>query len=379
MDQKFDDLRPYYDEEIPAAAQRVADSPYVPAISSFLFPQKPVEEVRSLLLGLQDVYDFQSKIMLPAIRSIIDKTSSGLTYAGLDSLHDGKKRMFIANHRDILLDAAILQVLLIENKLDTSEITFGSNLMQGSLVVDIGKMNKMFRIMRGGTVKEFYKNSTEVSSYMRYAILHKKQSVWIAQRNGRTKDGADKTDMAVLKMFALSSDKPFFDNLNELNITPLVVSYEYEPCDFLKTQELFISRYQKYEKEPGEDLNSILHGIKQFKGHIHFVVADTITEEELHHCDKLERNQKFQRLSKIIDKRIYANYKLWPTNYISCDLLHQSYRWRDHYTEEQQRAFVSYMNEGLGKLIGEESELRDIFLSIYANPVQMVENLKVAE
>ena len=120
--------------------------------------------------------------------------------------------MFVANHRDILLDAAVLQVLLFENGIDTSEITFGSNLMQGSLVVDIGKMNKMFRIMRGGTVKEFYKNSTEVSSYMRYAIMQKKQSVWIAQRNGRTKDGADKTDMAVLKMFALSSDKPFFEN-----------------------------------------------------------------------------------------------------------------------------------------------------------------------
>ena len=379
MDQNFEELRPYYDEELPAAARRVADSPYLPAINSFLFPQEPVEKLRGLLLDLRNVSDFQNRIMLPAIRSIIDKTSSGLTYSGFESLHDGRKRMFLANHRDILLDAAILQVLLLENDLDTSEITFGSNLMQGSLVVDIGKMNKMFRIMRGGTVREFYKSSTEVSSYMRYAILQKGQSVWIAQRNGRTKDGADKTDMAVLKMFALSSDKPFFENLKELNITPLVISYEYEPCDFLKTQELFISRYQKYEKESGEDLNSILHGIKQFKGHIHFVVAEAITEEELRHCDKLDRNQKFQRLSRIIDKRIYANYKLWPTNYIAYDLLHQSYRWRAQYTEEQQRAFVEYMDEGLGKLIGDEAELRDIFLSIYANPVQMVETLYEAE
>ena len=375
MDHKFDDLRPYYDEEIPAAVKRVAESPYLPAIVAFLFPQKSMEEIRQIILESKNIKEFQQGIMLPAIRSIIDKTSDGLTHAGFEALADGRNRMFVSNHRDILLDAAILQVLLYENGVDTSEITFGSNLMQGSLVVDIGKMNKMFRIMRGGTVKEFYKNSTEVSSYMRYAILQKKQSVWIAQRNGRTKDGADKTDMAVLKMFALSSDKPFFENLKELNITPLVISYEYEPCDFLKTQELFISRYQRYEKEPGEDLHSILHGIKQFKGHIHFVATEAITEEELRYCDRFDRNRKFQQLAQIIDRRMYENYRLWPTNYIAHDLLNQSYRYRDHYTEAQRKQFVDYMEEGLKNLVGDEAELRDIFLRIYANPVDNVKSL----
>lgn len=374
MDQAFDDLRPYCDSEIPAAIERVAASPYLPAIASYLFPAKPLEEVRQLLQQSQTIHDFQKNIMLPAIHSIIDKTTSGLSYEGINGLTNGRKRMFVANHRDILLDAAILQILLFENGLDTSEITFGSNLMQGSLVVDIGKMNKMFRIMRGGTVKEFYKNSTEVSSYMRYAIMQKEQSVWIAQRNGRTKDGADKTDMAVLKMFALSSDKPFVENLKELCITPLVISYEYEPCDFLKTQELFISRYQRYEKEPGEDLHSILHGIKQFKGHIHLVATEAITEEELRHCDRFDRNRKFQQLAQIIDRRIYENYRLWPTNYIAHDLLNQSYRYRSHYTEEQRQQFMDYMDEGLKNLIGEEAELRDIFLHIYANPVDNIDH-----
>ena len=372
MDQNFDELRPYYDSEMPAAIGRVAASPYLPAISAFLFPEKPVEEVRQFLLKSQNTLDFQKNIMLPAIHSIVDQTSSGLGCSGVDSLKDGTKRMFIANHRDILLDAAILQILLLDNGMDTSEITFGSNLMKGELVVDIGKMNKMFRIMRGGTVKEFYKSSMEVSSYMRYAILQKKQSVWIAQRNGRTKDGADKTDMAVLKMFALSSDKPFFENMQELHITPIVVSYEYEPCDFMKTQELFITRYQKYEKEPDEDLQSILHGIRQFKGHIHFVFTDAITDEELRYCDRFDWNRKFQQLAQIIDRRIYDNYRLWPTNYIAHDLLNQSYRYRSHYTEEQRKHFMDYMDEGLKNLIGEEAELRDIFLHIYATPVDNV-------
>lgn len=372
MNQNFDDLRPYYDTEIPAAIQRVATSPYLPAIAGFLFPNKPVEEVQQILLNSHTIHDFQWNIMLPAIHSIIDKTSSGLSYSGFNTLTDNRKRMFIANHRDILLDAAILQILLFDNGLDTSEITFGSNLMKGELVVDIGKMNKMFRIMRGGTVKEFYKNSMEVSSYMRYAITQKNQSVWIAQRNGRTKDGADKTDMAVLKMFALSSEKSFLENLSELCITPLVISYEYEPCDFLKTQELFISRYQRYEKEPGEDLNSILQGIKQFKGHIHMVATNAITDEELRLCDRFDRNQKFQQLAQIIDQRIYDNYKLWPTNYIAYDLLHGHTRFINRYTSDEREAFVKYMDNGLKNLVGDETELREIFLRIYANPVNNV-------
>ena len=375
MEQNFDAIRPYNDAEIPAAAQRVADSPYLPAIVSYLFPGKKVEEVQQLFRNFRTVHDFQTTIMYPAIRSIIEKSSNGLTSSGFDTLKDGRKRMFISNHRDILLDAAILQTLLFDNGIETTEITFGSNLMEGELVVDIGKMNKMFRIMRGGHIRDFYQNSMCVSSYMRHAVIEKKQSVWIAQRNGRTKDGDDKTDMAVLKMFALSSEKEFVDNLSELNITPMVVSYEYEPCDFMKTQEIFISRYQKYEKEPGEDLNSILHGIKQYKGKIHFAITPAITSEELVFCDHFERNKKFQHLAQIIDKRVYLNYKLWPTNYIAYELLNQTYRYKDQYTQEEMDHFVEYMEQGLSSLVGDPSELREIFLGIYANPVVNYEKL----
>ena len=397
MKQNYDEIRPYNDAEIPAAAQRVADSPYLPAIVNYLFPGKKVEEIQQLFRNFRSVYDFQITIMYPAIRSIIEKTSNGLTNSGFETLKDGRKRMFISNHRDILLDAAILQTLLFDNGIETTEITFGSNLMEGELVVDIGKMNKMFRIMRGGHIRDFYQNSMHVSSYMRYAVTEKQQSVWIAQRNGRTKDGDDKTDMAVLKMFAfsllkanilspdmavlkmfaLSSEKEFVDNLSELNITPMVVSYEYEPCDFMKTQEIFISRYQKYEKEPGEDLNSILHGIKQFKGHIHFAIAPAITIDDLNFCDHFERNKKFQHLAEIIDKRVYLNYKLWPTNYIAYELLNQTYRYKDQYTQEEMDQFVEYMEQGLSSLVGDTSELREIFLGIYANPVVNYERLFV--
>ncbi len=375
MLQDFSDLQPYSDVDVSVVIPRIVHSPYLPAISSYLFPGKSVEELQTNLSDCKSILDFQTKVMYPAIRSIITKTSAGLSSSGFEMLKDGRSRMFVSNHRDIMLDAAILQILLSENGLDTSEITFGSNLMQGELVIDIGKMNKMFRIMRKGMMKDFYQNSIRVSSYMRYVLLEKKQSVWIAQRNGRTKDGADQTDMAVLKMFALGSQKEFYENMKELNITPIVISYEYEPCDFLKTQEAFISRYQSYEKEPGEDLNSILSGIRQRKGHIHFAVTEMISEEELHACNQLDRNKKFQQLAKIIDRRIYSNYRLWPTNYIAYDILYQSYKYREFYTEAEKSDFLVYMNEGLKGLVGDESELRDIFLEIYANPVINVKEL----
>ena len=371
----FEKTRPYIDAEIPAAVRRVADNPAFSQIIAYLFPSVDFEDYKKQFLQIQTVEQFQKQVMQKAIHSIVNMTSDGLSTQGFEKLSNNKKGMFIGNHRDILLDAAILQIMLFQFDLDTSEITFGSNLMKGEIVIDIGKMNKMFRIVRGGNIRDFYKNSIEVSSYMRYAITQKKQSVWIAQRNGRTKDGNDKTEMAVLKMFAISSEKPFVDNLAELNITPLVISYEYEPCDFLKTQELFVTKYQKYEKAPGEDLNSILQGIRQPKGHIHLVAADSITNEELLFCDQLGKNNKYQKLAQIIDNRVYANYQLWKTNYIAHDLWAKSYKYHDFYSESEKSAFIEYMDNGLHSLIGDYDELRDIFLLIYAQPVINKENI----
>ncbi len=366
----FDDIRPYYDSEIPAAIQRVAENPYFPVIVNYLFPEVEVEKYINDFRKITTTNEFQIQIMHKVIRSIVGKSSSGLSAIGFDKLDDKQKCMFIGNHRDILLDSAILQILLTENALSTSEITFGSNLMTSQFVIDIGKMNKMFKIVRGGNIRDLYRNSMHVSSYMRYAITEKEQSVWIAQRNGRTKNGDDKTEMAVLKMFALSSNKLFIPNLLELNITPLVISYEYEPCDFLKVAELYVSKYQKYVKEPNEDLYSIIQGITQWKGHIEFVVCDSITKEELESCDSLVRNEKFQRLAEIIDQRIYENYKLWATNFIAYDMLYKSDMYLKKYTEDQRNAFEKYMNDGLEKIEGEYEELKTIFLEIYANPVK---------
>ena len=282
MQDRFEDIRPYNDSEIPSAISRFVNNEYFPIIAQTLFPDKEIEALKKEVLEIKTIRQFQSMFMYPLIGKIVDLSITELTYSGIkEYLSKDVQNMFISNHRDITLDSALLNIELFENNLNTCEITFGSNLMKGEIVIDIGKMNKMFRIVRGGNIRDFYKNSMDVSSYMRYAITQKKESVWIAQRNGRTKNGDDKTEMAVLKMFSLSSEGSFVDNLMELNITPIAISYQYEPCDFLKTTELYVSSYQKYEKAPNEDLNSILSGIQQNKGKVHISVTKPITKEEL--------------------------------------------------------------------------------------------------
>ena len=370
--QIFNEYRPYYDSEINAAMRRIADSPYFSALAAYVYPTRTPEEVRKQICAYTTIDEFQSQVMKAVSEQVIQRSIAHFSYAGVENLDTNKSYMFVANHRDIMLDATLLQYVLHMEGHQASEITFGSNLMHPQEAIDIGKSNKMFKIVRSGTGREIFINSLNVSEYMRYTITEKHQSTWIAQRNGRTKDGSDKTELAVLKMFAMSSKKPFVENLNELNITPITVSYEYEPCDFMKTREMYFSRRGHYQKAPGEDLNSILHGILQFKGNTHYTICKTITTEELEECAKLPQSEQFKELATIIDKRIYAGYKLWKTNYIAHDMLYKKSEFTELYNSNDREKFMEYMTGGLQKIDGDMSELQEIFLEIYANPVDKI-------
>ncbi len=367
----FEAVRPYNDSEVPAALRSITQDPFFPMVVNYCLPNANVDEVTGALLQIKTVDDFQTRVMYPAIQAVISKTTDGVSLDGFDKIDNHKRHIFIANHRDIALDSALLDLLLYEHKIKTCQITFGSNLMKGNLVINLGKLNKMFRIIRGGNIKDFYRNSLEVSAYMRHVVTELDESVWIAQRNGRTKDGNDKTEMGVLKMFSLSSEKAFVDNFDELSITPVAVSYEYEPCDFLKTAELYISRLQKYVKGENEDLNSILTGIKQRKGKVHLAVTEPISRKELEMCDEKEKNEKMVALASLIDQRIYKSYKLFKTNYIAYDILQGGSQFADHYSADDKKDFVAYMDNGLAGIgiEADRSELEQIFLRIYANPV----------
>lgn len=307
--------------------------------------------------------------MYDANRQIIEKSITQFTHGGGEVLEKGKAYLFVSNHRDIMLDASLLQNVLVDLRHESSQITFGANLMTHPLVVDIGKANKMFRVERpGGSAREFYKSSLHVSEYIRTVITENKESVWIAQRNGRTKDGNDRTDQGIVKMFCMSKTDNKIDALDELNIVPVAVSYEWESCDILKAIELYESRKAKYIKKPGEDLNSILTGILQPKGRVHFQFCPPVTREELEQFNGSTNNEYHKLVAQLIDKKILNAYKLWPNNFIAHNLLYGQQRFAAHYTQEEKAAFMSYLQR-LDKYEESTGELKDNFLGIYANPV----------
>lgn len=368
--QDFEDIRPYYDEEINPALKRITAVPEFGKILDFLFPEKKKEDIISNLLKINSALEFQKQFMHPLVNSIVHKTSKGLTTSGFDLLRPGTPYLFVANHRDIVLDSAILQVILLDFGHETSEITFGSNLMANQFIIDLGRVNRMFKVNRGGNRKELFRNSQILSSYIRYTLTQKKTSAWIAQRSGRTKDGSDKTETGLLKMFNISGTRDIKASFSELNVLPLSISYEYEPCCALKIKELIsLNMGIPYVKEPGEDLMSIVKGITQPKGHIHLAACRPLNDL-LDSTDECQgTNEKISKLVAVMDDEIYRNYRLWPTNYIAYDMLHQAKNYNHLYTTGDVTSFEAYMQSELSGFTGDLTLPRKLLLNMYANPV----------
>lgn len=369
---KFDDIRPYYEEEIPAAMQRIADSVSFPLLASYVYPKEQIEAVRNQIRGYRTIKDFQLEVMRCVNEQVIARSTTGFTFSGMEKLDPSRKYMFVSNHRDIMLDACFLQYVLNKNGHETTEITFGANLMQGQLVTDIGKSNKMFKVERPGmSPREFYKCSLHLSEYLRYALTEKNESIWIAQRNGRTKDGLDRTDQGIIKMFGMSYQGNKVDALAELNIVPISISYEWEPCDLLKALELYQSRKEKYIKKPGEDLNSIITGIMQPKGRVHISCCDVLSREDLLRFDSCTAGEFHRQVANLMDQRICSAYQLTPNNYIAHDLRYRKEEFTSLYSEQEKQAFLEHLKQ-LGKYDEQcdIDELTDIFLGIYSNPIE---------
>ncbi len=371
MTSKFDDIRPYYDSEVQPAMQRIAGSMSFPLLASFVYPDEPLEKVRERICNYTNVRDFQHETMRIAIGRIIESSMDGFSCHGLEQLSPDKCYLYVSNHRDIMLDSSLLQHFLVVNGFDTTEITFGANLMMDPLVVDIGKCNKMFKVARpGASVKEFYNSSAHLSEYIRYAIMEKGESVWIAQRNGRTKDGNDQTDQGIIKMFCMSNREDKIAAIADLNIVPVAVSYEWEPCDILKTLELYEAQFSKYIKKPGEDLNSILTGISQPKGRVHMEICRPIAREELEPMCSFTANEFHKAVAELITGRIIDAYRLYPNNHIAYDVVHGCSRFADAYTKEARETFESHVNSLLFYDSCNIEQLFSILLGIYSNPVE---------
>ncbi len=368
---EFEDIRPYYDNEINAALNRLTNYPQFKNILQFLYPESEHKNIINLLNNIHTALDLQTKFMQKLVFDVVAKTSTDFTVTGLLNISPDIPYLFISNHRDIILDSAILQAVLNKNKYPTTEITFGSNLMSNPLIVDFGKANRMFKVNREGNLREILKNSQILSAYIRHTVTEKKASVWIAQRNGRTKNGDDKTETALLKMLNMSGKNSIYENFNELNILPVTISYELEPCCTEKVNEVYVSLTQKYVKKPGEDIASIIKGLTQQKGRINLAFGEKVILQ----TPNFNANETIKEIANKIDNTIYNNYKLWQFNYVAYDLLYNSTKYSDLYKQNDKNEFLKYKDETIGKIEGDKNEITNIFLNIYANPVANLRGL----
>lgn len=376
---EFESISPYTDEEAVEALGKVAENPVVTEVSQYFFPNESPDFLKNLLKSVRSIDDFQVMVMSKVIEWVLANTARNFSYDGVGNIRKERGRFLaLSNHRDIILDPAITQLVLYRNDIPMTEIAVGDNLITNQFIEYLIRSNRMIKVVRGISARELYLSSQLLSKYIRLNITTQESSIWLAQRQGRTKDGLDMTEQGLLKMLDMSGSSDFRKNFEELNIIPMSISYEYEPCDVLKARELLISRSRKYVKGPMEDLNSILTGIKQQKGNIHLNIGKPLTPEEIAVAALCDKNDRYQLIRHAVDIRVIEGYRLWKTNYIAYDIVNQGYKYSEYYTGEDAEKFVEYMEHQLDTVEKElcREELRDIFLRIYANPVVSKEMLR---
>ncbi|MCR4931874.1 MAG: 1-acyl-sn-glycerol-3-phosphate acyltransferase [Bacteroidales bacterium] len=373
----FSSIEPYGNDEVPKALARLAHNPMYARLVKTMNPKIDFDSFMAMMECITTCDELQYMVMRPLIYQIVQRSAASFTYDGLENISKDQPYLFVSNHRAITLDAGLFDVALISNGFKTPEIGFGNNLMKNDFIVDLFRLNKMFTIIRDGSRRDFYNNSVFLSNYIHHVLFEKKSSVWIAQRNGRTKNGDDRTDQGLLKMFSMAGTGDFEADFNSLQIVPVAISYEYEPCDFMKSIAEYTASTGIYEKTAHEDVLSMMMDISQKKGDIHLSICKPITPEEVGECARLVKNERFSALAEIIDKRIHKAYKLHKTNYICTDLLREDAKYVDCYTTAQMEEFIKYAEHSTlkGPSLAARESIMDLFLTIYANPVFNKEKL----
>ncbi len=369
-DQDFDSIRPYRDNEMPEVFQQLMKEESFIELLKYLFPKVPTNDFINKLLSLKTIDQFQIEVISPYIKEVLKNTTQGITCEGFDKLDTNKSYLFISNHRDIVLDSAFLNYLLIENGHNTTEIAIGDNLLIYPWITKLVKLNKSFLVKRNLPARQMLQSSKLMSEYIRYNLTERNSSIWIAQREGRSKDGDDRTQTSLLKMLNLSGKGVFSDNFKELHIVPLSISYEYDPCDYLKAHEFLLKKENaEYKKSPADDLKHMGAGIKGRKGRVHFT-AGTPINTELLALDSLDKNERLNKLAEIIDEQIHNTYKLWPGNFIASDMINNSKHFANKYTKQELDTFNTYINEHLSRLDTHTDFIKNTLLEMYANPVK---------
>ncbi len=372
--EKFDDIRSYSNHELSHYLNKLAQEKQFIKVLSTIYPLMPKDKLIERLTSFQNTYEFQKGLVYPFLQYIEANLTNGVEIEGVNKLLPQKGYLYISNHRDIVLDSALLCSKLIQNDMDTVEIAIGDNLLIFPWIEDLVRVNKSFIVRRGLSAKQILESSQKLSAYIKYNVEVKNQSVWIAQREGRAKNSDDRTQESLLKMFNMSGDKSILENLSELNICPLTISYEYDPCDFLKAKEFQQKRDNpEFKKHPTDDLINMQTGVMGFKGKVIYSVEGDISTEILGlSIAGLHKNQVFEMLAELIDKKIHSNYTLFSVNKIAYDLLTQSSKFAAEYSLMEKLDFEKYLEKQIEKidLVDKDVDFLTVkLLEMYANPL----------
>ncbi len=367
--QRFDAIRPFYDAEINEAIQKVINHPMMKALMNFTFPEVEDEVWKEQLRKTHSIRDFQSNFIYQSVQQVLQRSSDGLTTSGFEKLEKNISYLFISNHRDIILDTSLLNAALFEHGLVMTASAIGDNLVKKAFLLILSKLNRNFLVQRGLSPREMLQSSKLLSEYIGQLLLRENRSVWIAQREGRTKDGNDTTNPGVLKMLAMGADeKNVMHYFKKIKIVPVSISYEYDPTDALKMPQLMAEANNEiYTKEKNEDFMTLLSGIIGQKKKIHIHVGDVLEKEiDLITAEHDNTNKQIQTLAQVIDDSILSSYKLWPTNYIAYDIINNCETHKHLYTENEKSLF----ERRLEMRIDEDNPVaKSGFLNMYANPV----------
>lgn len=371
---EFDDIRPYNDDEVAPVLQRLFENPKLRENMENYFPELDWESFKSQTLSIGNVHDLQHQIVKKLVFVLVRRSSTSISSTGYENISKDRPCVYISNHRDIILDVSILSVLLADNGFDIPEVAIGDNLLLAPWIEDVVKLNKSFVVKRGISGRQMYEASRLLSQYIHFVIQNKKESVWIAQREGRAKDSNDRTQDSLLKMLAMSREKNFLENIEKLNITPVSISYEYDPCDFLKAKEFQQRRDDpEFKKSRLDDLISMQTGLFGFKGNIRFRIGKPVNPQ-LQQLDKsLNRNELAPLIAQLIDNEIFRNYKFYPANYIAYDRLWGKDFFKAEYTSGDEEIFDTYLHKQLEKIDLPDRDipfLTEKILEMYANPVK---------
>ena len=374
MEFNFDEIRCYNNNEVHTILEQLINEKQFMKLMSTAYPLLPKEVIKQRLLSYESNYEFQTKMIFPFLQYLEANMTKGIELVGLSNTDVTKPYLYISNHRDIILDSAFLCKVLIEEKLNTVEIAIGDNLLIFPWLEDMVRVNKSFIVRRGLSARQMLESSQRLSAYINHTINDKKQSIWLAQREGRAKDSNDRTQESLLKMLNMSGTADFTQNLAALNICPLSISYEYDPCDYLKAKEMQQRRDNPcHKKNPQDDLLNMQTGIMGYKGKVVYTMTGDINNDlKLIAGQTSNRNEQIELTAKLIDKRIHANYAIFASNKIAYDLLNKGNRFANEYSMMEKLDFEKYLAHQILKIDLEEKDedfLVQKILEMYANPL----------